>query len=293
LFIVFLNPASGPARDNAAEELLSLFKAEGADARVIHLQKGSAESIIAKAAQHRPHALVAAGGDGTVRAVASATAGSSIPLGVVPLGTLNHFAKDAGIPLDLKSSIKTIVAGHVARFDAARVNGRLFLNNSSIGIYPNMVEHRERLRRQGARKWPAFVRAIAAVLRESRELTVHIDIDRRKVVARTPFLFVGNNEYTTEGFRLGSRRRLDSGQLFVYMAPRFRTRDLPKLFFWSLAGRAGQRRAFEIFASAHLVVDTPRRRRLEVSTDGEVEQMVPPLRFALMPSALKVFVPVP
>ena len=136
------------------------------------------------------------------------------------------------------------------------MNDRIFVNNSSIGLYPDIVEEREALRRQGHRKWPAMAIATLRVLRRYRGVTVRIDVDGRQRNWQTPFVFVGNNEYAIDGIRLGARARLDQGKLFVYLAPRARARDLPMLLAKALVGRASQSGAFEIVAATELTIDT-------------------------------------
>ena len=116
----------------------------------------------ARTASARASIVVAAGGDGTISSVAAAVIDSPAALGVLPLGTLNHFAKDLHIPLDLAGAIAVVAAGHVGHVDVGQVNERVFVNNSSIGIYPSIVEEREALRRRGHRKWPAMALATFA-----------------------------------------------------------------------------------------------------------------------------------
>lgn len=104
--------------------------------------------------------VVAGGGDGTISTVASVLAGTDAVLGVLPLGTLNHFAKDLGLPLDLNEAVATIIEGHVAQVDIGELNGRTFINNSSLGLYPKLVSHRDAHQRLGRSKWWAFFRAM-------------------------------------------------------------------------------------------------------------------------------------
>ena len=221
----------------------------------------------------RPEAVVAGGGDGTVSAVASALAGTTTPLGVLPLGTLNHFAKDAGIPLDLPKAVATVAARYARRVDVGRVNDRVFINNASIGVYPSIVESRDRLREQGRSKWAALVLATMDVLRREGEVTIRLEDDRATILARTPFVFVGNNEYLAEGLRLGARARLDAGKLYAYFAPPVRTRDLPKLFVYALIGRARREHALESMAETEFWIDTPAP-TINVACDGEILTLV-------------------
>ena len=111
--------------------------------------------------------VVAGGGDGTLSAVAAALVGTDTALGVLPMGTLNHFAKDLGIPLKLEKAVQTLFTGKIARVDVGEVNGRIFLNNSSIGFYPRIVQARKREQRRGRSKWVAFAQAAATVFRKS------------------------------------------------------------------------------------------------------------------------------
>jgi diacylglycerol kinase family enzyme len=291
VIIVILNPAAGTNRvENLADHLASLFKAAGAPARIVPLVSPTeAPSAIRTAIARGADVIVAAGGDGTVNSVASALAGSETTLGVIPLGTLNHFAKDIRIPLDLERAVQTVAEGHLTRVDVGDVNGRIFLNNSSIGIYPDIVVERQLLRRQGYRKWTAFAVATVKVLRHYRGVVVRITAEESTSVVRTPFLFVGNNKYHVEGRRLGARERLDSGRLFAYLAPRVHGRDLPKLLAWALIGR--EHDTLESFAAVALQVGTPGRRRLRVATDGEVAMMSTPLQYRVRPAALRVLVP--
>ena len=245
-------------------------------------------TAIAKREGERSNVVVAAGGDGTVNGVASALAGTETVLGVLPIGTLNHFARDMKLPDELDKAVATVVAGNDVRVDAAEVNGRLFINNSSIGVYPNAVEIREQLRRSGRGKWLAMATAMWRVLRTYRGVHVTLDMNGTRISARTPFVFVGNNEYVVEGLQIGARERLNGGQLFVYLAPRIPTRKLPWLLLRALAGRAMKAHDFEIVPTTELTIDTTSQRRVSVSLDGETTTLRMPLHYQARPGALRV-----
>ena len=293
MITVILNPAAGAERaDNLTTELAELFRDAGLSLRLASFK--SHEEIVdavRSAGEAGDDAVVAAGGDGTVSSVASAMVGSEMPMGVLPLGTLNHFAKDIGLPLDLGAAVTTIAVRRTVRVDVGDVNGRTFLNNSSIGLYPDIVIARETLQRRGYRKWTAFVLATAAILRSYRGLVVKITSDGSMNVARTPFLLVGNNEYQTEGIHLGARARLNGGRLSAYLAPRVHARELPKLLAMALAGRSRENHILESFAARELQAETPGRRSVRVAIDGEVVRMTTPLLFRTRPQALRVIVP--
>jgi YegS/Rv2252/BmrU family lipid kinase len=292
---VILNVSAGTAHGHPQIEkaLRDLFQASGRDARIVVLQPGQDAKDAARDASRRASIVVAGGGDGTVSSVAAGIVDSPAALGVLPLGTLNHFARDLHIPDDLGQAVAIVAAGYVARVDVGRCNDRLFVNNSSIGVYPDIVEEREVLRREGHRKWPAMAIATLRVLRRYRGVTVHVDADGRQMTWRTPFVFVGNNEYATDGLRLGARARIDRGRLFVYLAPRARSRDLPILLVKALAGRVRHSATFEVVPATELTIVTRASRRIRVAIDGEVATMTTPLRYRTCPQALNVVMPRP
>ena len=147
-------------------------------------------------------------------------------------------------------------------------------------------------RSRRATKGSALFDATVGVLRRDRNLLVRIAVDGRQSIRRTPFVFVGNNEYTIDGSRLGSRERLDEGVLFVYLAPRLRALDLPLLLAKALAGRARQSGEFEIVRAREVWIDKPRTGRAQhVALDGEIRSMKTPLHYRTRPGALRVVVP--
>jgi diacylglycerol kinase family enzyme len=292
---VIVNRMAGAARQdaNSPQHIEELFRKAGVPARIFTPASGGDADEAARAALAAgARAVVAGGGDGTARTVASTVVHSPTPFGILPLGTLNHFAKDLRIPIDLEKAVHIIAAGRVQQVDVGEVNDRMFLNNSSIGIYPNIVVERERLRTEsGYRKWTAFAVAASRILRRYRGVTVRVDRDGVQRTVRTPFLFVGNNKYDVDGLRMGGgRARMDAGLLFACLAPRLRARNLPALLARAVAGRAGPD-ALELFSTRELHVTTPKARRLRVSMDGEVAVMSTPLVFRTRPRALTVFAP--
>ncbi len=289
---------NGRAGSNGAERLSlrvgELFREHGVRAETVVVEHGRDLVPIARryAASGCP-TIVAAGGDGTVSAVASAVVGTPAALGVLPLGTLNHFAKDAGIPLALDAAIDTIIAGHTRLVDVGEVNGRIFVNNSSIGISPAIVQQRSlHQRRRGMRKWTAFARAIYTVMRRIPhfQATVHAD-GKYDGTDRTPFIFVGNNPYHASGLQIGERQRLDTGRLWVCSAPNADRAALIRMALRALLGRAstGELKVLEV---EELWVQTRRRsKRVKVANDGEVFATRSPLHYRIRPQALRVIVP--
>jgi diacylglycerol kinase family enzyme len=287
---VLVNPTAGGNTSDPSPDIAAAFTALGATPHIVTLQPGDDVATLARDAARTSEVVVAAGGDGTVNTVAGAVAGTHAALGVLPAGTLNHFARDLKLPGDVSGAIAKVVAGHQVRVDAAEVNGHLFVNNSSIGVYPNAVAMREQLREAGYRKWTAMVIAAWRVFRTYRGLHVQLSVNGREISTRTPFVFVGNNEYTIEGLKVGAREQLTSGQLYVYLAPRIHTRQLPKFVLRSLLGYADADGAFEIIPTTELTLTSTRYRRLMVALDGETIPMELPLHYKARPGALRVIV---
>ena len=290
---VILNLRSGLGHgDEQAERLRELFASQGVEA-VIH-PAHDGEAIVAatrRALESKPAAVVAAGGDGTVSAVASCLRGTGVALAVLPLGTLNHFARDLGIPADIEDAVKAIAGGRRLGIDLGEVNQRSFLNNASLGIYPDIVRDRERQqRRLGRGKYWAMFWATSRVMKRSPFLKLRLEIDGHATLCRSPFVFVGNNDYVMEGFNIGMRSSLRDGCLSVYTTQRRTRWGLLRLALRALLGRLQQARDFSIERAASLRIDS-RRRWLLVATDGEVTAMETPLTFRVLPRALEVIVP--
>jgi YegS/Rv2252/BmrU family lipid kinase len=275
-----------------ADNLVDKFRAGGLDVRVMLARSG--DEIIEtaqRAVADNCETVVAGGGDGTVSAVASALIGTDIALGVLPLGTLNHFAKDLNIPLDIDEAIANIVAGYKVRVDASEVNDRTFLNNSSLGIYPDIVRDREKQqRRLGRGKWFAFCWASLSVLSRFPFLDVRLSLNNKERRRRTPFVFIGNNEYLMEGFDIGKRETLTGGQLSLYVAQRPGRFGLLVFAVHALMGRLREVKDFDVLVAKEILIET-RHKRIRVATDGEVTVMNTPLRYRILPGALNVIVP--
>jgi diacylglycerol kinase family enzyme len=250
--------------------------------------------LLARRAVHEGHEIVvAAGGDGTVNAVASQVAGSRSALGVLAMGTLNHFAQDAGIPLDVMDAAKVIAAGHRVAVDVGVVNGRVFVNNSSIGLYPTVVIRREnRRKRTGSGKWTALAWASFSVLRRHPMMDVALHVDGQAAYHRTPLLFIGNNEYIVRGPDAGTRQALRDGKLSIYITRRHGRLGLIALFLRALFGSLREALDLEAFNAARVTIAT-RRSRVAVATDGEVSVMETPLEYQSRPGALQLVCPAP
>ncbi|HEY5885777.1 MAG TPA: diacylglycerol kinase family protein [Pyrinomonadaceae bacterium] len=289
---VIINSASGTTTpEDLLHEIEQLFKREGVDVNITLAQLGDdITSLAQRAANTDAEILVAGGGDGTLNSVASAVISANKVLGVLPLGTLNHFAKDMQIPLELDAAVKTIAHGRTAEVDVGEFNGRIFLNNSSLGLYPSIVRERQKQERLGYRKWPAYVWAALSVLMRYPFLDLRLQADGKAVATRTPFLFVGNNRYEMETLNIGGRSTLDAGTLSLYLTHRTGRLGLIRLAWRALFGGLNQERDFMALTTEELSIET-RRKRVRVALDGEVTVVEPPLRYRIRKKALRVRVP--
>lgn len=274
-----------------AAKLREVFRDAGMDAAV-HVVPGeriveTAREALASGAE----ALAAGGGDGTIRAVASVLAGGDRPLAVLPLGTLNHFARDLGIPMELEEAVRLIPNGVVHALDVGEVNGEIFVNNSMLGVYPPIVKVRDLERHTLDRgKWTATASAVFKVLPRLPSLRVRVKAQGQEMVRDTRFLFVGNNEYEMSLFKYSARSRHESGDLYLYIAnPRSRL-GLVGLALLGLVRDVKGTDSFECLRLPEFTIEA-HKRVLPVYFDGEVVLLETPLRYRKRVRDLRVVAP--
>lgn len=288
---VVINAGSGSVEDeDLAARVKAKFSEKGIEPELCVCADGQAIRYHAEEALKRGCKVVAAGGgDGTISTVASVVVGTDAVLGVLPLGTLNHFAKDLGLPLDLDQAVATIVEGKVVAVDVGELNGRIFINNSSLGLYPKIVHHREEHQRLGRSKWWAFFRAMLTVLGGYSFLKVRLSTDESHIVRNTPFVFIGNNEYEIHGLNIGTRARIDSGMLSVYLTRRVDRIRLFGLALRGLFGRLRDAQDFDTITTPEVLIST-RGRSVTVAMDGELHRIELPLHYRCRRQELRVMV---
>jgi diacylglycerol kinase family enzyme len=229
------------------------------------------------------------GGDGSVNAAAAEVVGHSAVLGVLPLGTLNHFAGDLGIPLQSAEAAEILVREQKAKVDFATVNGRLFLNNSGIGLYPSLVRRRE-IEEPHIGKWPAAaVAAIRLWVRPFKCMELQIDCGGKTERVKTPFVFVGNNDYRIDAQGLNNRKRLDEGCLVVYA---HKGGNRLKLIWNGLLTMLGLHSHLDwlVMRGDQATISGPPA-SLDVSIDGEIQSLSLPLEYQIHHRGLTVLAP--
>ena len=274
------------------EKVAEAFKAAGLDVEIELIDGGQCEVRCRSIAERGDDLLVVGGGDGTISAAASALIGTETRLGILPLGTLNHFARDLKIPTDVDKAAKLIASGEERCVDVAAMNDRVFINNSAIGLYPLMVIDREtQQKRLGRSKRLAMivasVRTLARFNHDRLTLTVNEEATAR---IDTPLLFVGNNDYRIDIGAPGQRETLDSGQLCVLVMRQKTRRGMIAASIRALFDRSRPDDMVRIDGVERLRVSS-HRSHLAVALDGEVVRAAPPLEYRIRARALRVIAP--
>ena len=239
--------------------------------------------------------VVAAGGDGTINAVAQAALGSNCAFGVLPKGTFNYFSRTHGIPADTGEGMQVLLQETAQPVQVGLVNNHLFLVNASVGLYPKLLEDREAWKQQlGRKRWVAFSSALATLLRGYRTLHLSMELQGKRQDIRTPSLFVGNNALQMEQLGFTESRAIDAGQLAAITLPPIGRLAMIWLILQGVLGKLGEADQVEKFTFKRLTVTRSRRlgaRRVKVATDGEIKWLTLPLEFCVSPEPLMLLRP--
>ena len=274
-----------------SDKVVEALQAAGVTGQV-ELIAGDQCAARAKAISQRGDELIiVGGGDGTISAAASSLVGTDTLLGILPLGTLNHFARDLGIPLELQEAANIIARKEDRRVDVAEVNGHLFINNSAIGLYPLMVIDRDFQRRTlGRSKRLAMIIAAVRTLSRFGHQRLVLTLDDAKARVDTPLLFVGNNAYRLDIGAPGSRQSLDEGALSVFVMRKKTRRGFIAASVRALFNRVRRDDMVQLDHVERLKVDS-HRSSVSLSLDGEVVRAAPPLEYRIRKKALRVIAP--
>ena len=300
-FFIVMNSASG--HNDAEEEreiMAGVFENAGRKFEFLKIENPSqinevCEHAVRLAAEHRG-VVVAAGGDGTINAVASAVLGSCCPFGVLPQGTFNYFGRVHAIPQETRPAAIALLGASVSPVQVGSVNGRIFLVNASLGLYPQLLEDREAWKQQlGRSRLVAFLSGLVTLLKARGQLRLEIELEGRRASLRTPTLFVGNNhlQLTRVGINDSHAGAVNRGKLAGIALRPIGTLALFGLLARGLLGRLGDTENVESFSFRTLTVSPRGRKRVKVATDGEVMWMKAPLVFQVAVEPLLLLVPAP
>ena len=288
--ILFLNAKAGTfsagdessLRTLAAENHLRVIDVHpGIDVRVV-VREGLAAGL---------RSFVVAGGDGSVHHVAQALVNTEGILGVVPVGSVNHLARDLQVPVDdWRTAFEVAVRGEVRQIDVGRVNGQYFINSIMLGVYPSISEYRERFRSVNSR-WSAYLKAARLALHHFPHVTLVIEMDGRVETLRTQMFVVAVNSYDLSQVRMVSpKTTFNDGRVSIYSLSFMSRTQFIRAAAKYFRGKIGDVEGFRSTRTTQLRIDTARR-HLRVSIDGELVEMQTPLQIAAVPSSLLVRAP--
>jgi diacylglycerol kinase family enzyme len=290
--LVFMNRGSGRARgqDETAEIACRIEAIESVTLRWLDPKQGLMEPV-REAVAEGWDTIVAAGGDGTISAISGVLCGTRTRLGVVPMGTFNFLARSLGIPQELDAALKTLRHGRETRIALGEINGRTFINNTSLGAYAAVLEAREQIyARWGRSRIVAYWSVIVAMLTLYRPLRMTVTVDGVTHRVRSPMAFIAIRPYQLEEYGLHGADAVRNGELALYLAP-----DAGRLMLLWRALRILLRRVqpgadYRLLTGKEIVIETEGNRQL-VARDGERERMQGPYRVRLVENALGVVVP--
>ena len=284
---LFLNRNSGTKAD--AKALIEAAKAANLEVVEITPELDCAAEVRERA-RRGVKLFIAAGGDGTVHHVVQAVAQTDSVLAVIPAGTYNHFARDLGIPLEWSAALDVALHGATRQIDAARINDRYFINNVSLGLYPEMVARREERGRDYPR-WKARIYAFYRTMRKYPHVTLSVEANAQQEVIRTHVFLVSNNSYDLERFGIEApREKLTEGKLSVYWLSHRTRWQLARLVARYMAGRVREIPGFTAFRTTQMRVQSSRT-HLKVGIDGELFTLEAPLTLVSVPRSVAVRVP--
>lgn len=285
--VLFLNPSSGSRMPPGERESFEKV-ASTAGLEIVPIEAGvDCPAIVRDRLRQGRRLAIAAGGDGTINSVVQALVHTDAALGVIPIGTYNHFAKDLGLPLTWRDALDVALGGVTKQIDAGRVNERFFVNNVTMGLYPELVRRREEKGREYPR-WKARLHAVYATMQKYPHVAVTLESANHAEVVRTHMLMISNNTYDLS--RIGveaPRNTLEEGRLSVYWLPHVPRVQLTRFLAHYLAGRVRQAPGFRSFRTARVKVQSSLP-FLQVGIDGEVATLTTPLNITTVPQSLLV-----
>ncbi|MDM9559724.1 MULTISPECIES: diacylglycerol/lipid kinase family protein [Bordetella] len=297
-FFIVLNTGSG--RDDANEVQAIIRRVlDGAGRRyeLMPVDSGSQLASTAQAAvgRARDHGgvVVAAGGDGTLSAVAQAVLGTGLPFGILPQGTFNYFGRTYGIPQDTEIAARCLLAAQPQPVQVGLLNGQVFLVNASLGLYPQLLEDREAYKqRYGRSRYVALWSALVTLARAHRQLKVQLEYEGQQRSLRTPTIVVGNNALQLEQVGIAEADELERGRLVAMSVKPVGALALYGLVLRGWLSRLGDADHVMSFGFDRLTVRIGRgRRRVKVAMDGEIHWLDSPLEFIVSPQPLPLLVP--
>jgi len=288
--ILFLNPRAGTF--SLADESSLRTLAEERGLRIVEIVPGiDVRHLVREALAAGLRSFVVAGGDGSVHHVAQALVGTEGILGVIPVGSVNHLARDLELPVgDWRAALEIAVSGSIRQIDVGRANGVYFLNSVIAGMYTTISDYRERFRSTDSR-WRAYLKAVRLALHHFPHVTLVVELDGRVETFRTQLFVVAVNGYDlSQSGIVSPKMSLTNGRLSIYSLSFMSRLQFVRATAKYLRGRIGEVPGFRSVRTTQLRVDTGRR-RVRVALDGELIEAATPLQIAIVPASLLVRAP--
>jgi len=296
-FIVVHNRGSGRGDTDQVQQTIRSVLAEGGRTCEILAVHGGEELLetaaaAVKQAQAEGGIVVAAGGDGTLNAVAQAVLGAGIPFGILPQGTFNYFGRAHGISQDTEQAARCLLDARIRPVQVGLVNDRLFLVNASFGLYPKVLEDREQFKqRYGRSRWVALWSALVTLMQAHRQLSVQLELGEEVHRLRTPTVVVDNNILQLEQMGIEEADDLKRNQLVAMAAKPVGSLALYGILFRGLASRLSEADNVLSFSFNRMTARLGTRRRIKVAMDGEIFFLNSPLQFRVAEQRLPLLVP--
>lgn len=289
-FCVIANAKAG--RGEAGASLDSLLAVHPGLFKLRRVRRGrELEAVASRAIDDGFGVMVAAGGDGTINALANAVSGTKAALGVIPLGTFNYFARRLVLPEQPEQAIAALLAGEPRPIDIGLINDRVFINNASLGLYPAVLQQRERsYRRWGRSRFMAMWSVLRTLWRFRTGFRMKITVDGKEVRLKTPSAFIACNPYQLRSVKLEGAEMVEDGKLALITAPDCGRFQLMLNFIRLGLGLAQRGREFELFSGEEITIEIRRRHQL-IAIDGERLRLAAPFRLCMKPGGLNVIVP--
>lgn len=251
----------------------------------------SIDDTVSRALAREPDMVVVAGGDGTVMAVASALLGSGVPMGVLPLGTFNFFARGLSLSENPEEAGQQLLTARPHDIRVGMVNGQAFLNNASLGIYPAILRERETVySRWGRFRLAAHWSVVKTFLRFRKPMKITLTVGGKSETRRTALVFVARSAYQLNVFGIDGEDAIDADR-FAILLSRAETRRALFMMTLRLAlGHPMRGRDYDLISADVADIDTNQRRTL-LAFDGEKQRVRGPFRFRMSDKTLTILLP--
>lgn len=297
LFMV-MNSGSGQRNCETTQQAIRAACAEaGRDYELIVVERGpdlpGAAARAVRLARQAAGVVVAVGGDGTLNAVCQAVVGRGIPFGVLPQGTFNYFGRTHGISQNTEQAVHELLSARLEYVSLGRVNGRYFLVNASLGLYPRLLEDRELYKQRfGRSRWVALLSALVTLARAHRQLDLQLDYGGHHQCLRTPTLVVCNNPLQLQQIGIDPEPADDRDHLIALASRPVGSGALYLLLLQGLLSRMGEAENVISIGFENMTTRLGNRPRwVKVAVDGEILRMRTPLQFSIEQRVLPLLIP--